>query len=242
MDYNRLLQRLAELDQPTTESAVSECGEMMPAVPNAPPPAPPSMSVNLNAQGMDNIEQLMKLMTKVNPDMINPAAPPAPTAAPMLKLPIDMDGKDDGPLDGDKSEVAPLAAVGAGLGKAAAAGAGALARGAGMALGKSAAAAAAPAAAASMPTDTDSDSNISVDPGSEFSHEDYANEPDEEYKDIDYITNKLAGGLNKPKGTYPKVATGDNPMQKINQMEGDELRAAIRSELQQRLAEAKGAK
>jgi hypothetical protein len=74
------------------------------------------------------------------------------------------------------------------------------------------------------------------------SREEYANEPDEEYKDINYITNKLAGGLNKPKGTYPKVATGDNPMQKINQMEGSELRAYIRSELQQRLAEAKGAK
>jgi hypothetical protein len=29
------------------------------------------MSVNLNAQGMDDIESLMKLMTKVNPDMIN---------------------------------------------------------------------------------------------------------------------------------------------------------------------------
>jgi hypothetical protein len=187
------------------------------------------MSVNLNAQGMDNIEQLMKLMTKVNPDMINPSAQPAPTAAPMLKLPIDMDGKDDGPLDGDKTEIAPLAALGAGLGRAAVGsmGGGSMAQAAGGLAGR---------AAGSAATDM-----ISGDDEVE-SREEYANEPDEEYKDIDYITNKVAGGLNKPKGTYPKVATGDNPMQKINQMEGDELRAAIRSELQQRLAEAKGAK
>ena len=93
MDYNKLLRKLAELDQPANEA----CGEMAPMAPSTPPTAPPSMSVNLNAQGMDNIEQLMKLMTKVNPDMINPAAAAAP--ATMLKLPIDMDGEDDGDLD-----------------------------------------------------------------------------------------------------------------------------------------------
>ena len=226
MDYNKLLQRLAELDQPTNEA----CGEMAPMAAATPPTAPPSMSVNLNAQGMDNIEQLMKLMTKVNPDMINPApAPVAPDSATMLKLPIDMDGKDDGDLDNDKSEIAPIAAIGAGLGRAAASsmGAGTMGQAAGGIAGR-----AAGSAAADMMS---SDDEIE-------SREEYANEPDEEYKDIDYMTNKLAGGLNKPKGTYPKVATGDNPMQKINQMEGSELRAYIRSELQQLLAEAKGAK
>jgi hypothetical protein len=70
--------------------------------------------------------------------------------------------------------------------------------------------------------------------------EEYANEPDEEYKDIDYMVNKLAGGMNGPKGTYPKVAGGDNPMQKVK--EGGDLRAQIRAELAKRLAEAKGAK
>ena len=227
MDYNKLLKRLAELDQPTNEA----CGEMSPMATSTPPTAPPSMSVNLNAQGMDNIEQLMKLMTKVNPDMINPApAPVAPDSAAMLKLPIDMDGEDDGDLDNDKSEIAPIAAIGAGLGRAAASsmGAGAMGQAAGGIAGR-----AAGSAAADMMSSGDDEIE---------SREEYANEPDEDYKDIDYITNKVAGGMNKPKGTYPKVATGDNPMQKINQMEGSELRAYIRSELQQRLAEAKGAK
>jgi hypothetical protein len=210
MDYNKLLQRLAELDQPTNEA----CGEMStPPLPSsAESTTPPSMSVNLNAQGMDNIESLLKLMTKVNPDMAKPASlTTAPSPATMLAPPIEMDGNDDGDLDGDKTEFAPLVAA---MGKGAA---GVISRGVGGVMGAA------------------SDSDVE-------SREEYANEPDEEYKDIDYITNKVAGGMNKPHGTYPKVAGGDNPMQKISHMEGTELRAAIRAELQQRLAEAKGAK
>ena len=224
MDYNKLLQRLAEIDQPTNEA----CGEAAPMTPPAESTPPPSMSVNLNAQGMDNIEQMMKLMTAVNPDMINPE-PMAAEPAPMIKLPVDVDGEEDGELDGDKNEIAPLAAVGAGLGRAAAGamGAGSIGKAAGSIAGKMAGNAA---------TDM-----LSGDDDVE-SREEYANEPDEEQKDIDYITNKVAGGMNKPKGTYPKVATGDNPMQKTTRMEGDELRASIRAELQQRLAEAKGAR
>ena len=68
----------------------------------------------------------------------------------------------------------------------------------------------------------------------------YANEPDEDHRDIDYMQNKLAGGMNRPKGTHPKVADGDNPMKKVK--EGDDLRAQIKAELAQRLAEAKGEK
>jgi hypothetical protein len=67
----------------------------------------------------------------------------------------------------------------------------------------------------------------------------YVNEPDEEYKDIDYMVNKLAGGMNGPKGTYPKVAGGDNPKQRV---EAVDLRTSIRNELRDRLAEAKSEK
>lgn len=228
MDYNKLLQRLADLDQTTNEA----CGDMSPT-PEAnpePPAQPPSMSVNLNAQGMDNIESLMKLMTKVNPDMINPSMKSDPQPDAMITPPIDMDGNDDGALDGTKSEIAPLAAVGAGLGRAAAGsmGAGSIGKAAGGMAGNMAGSAAADMIASSS-TDVDN-------------YEEFANEPDEEVKDIDYITKKVAGGMNRPKGTYPKVASGDNPMQKTSRMESDDLRAAIRTELQQRLAEAKGAK
>jgi hypothetical protein len=63
-------------------------------------------------------------------------------------------------------------------------------------------------------------------------------EPDPEYKDVDYMVNKLAGGLNRPKGTHPKVADGDNPMQKIAKEDVD-LRSEIRADLARRLAEMK---
>jgi hypothetical protein len=68
----------------------------------------------------------------------------------------------------------------------------------------------------------------------------WANEPDERVRSVDYMNNQLAGGMNKPKDTFPKVADGDNPMQRVK--EGGDLRAQIRAELLQRLAEAKGAK
>lgn len=231
MDFNRLLQRIAEIDQSTNEG----CGEMAPS-PMTPPAAtvqPPSMSVNLNAQGMDNIESLMKLMTKVNPDMINQ---PMPTTKPvgMIMPPIDMDGNDDGDLDGTKSEIAP--AIGAIAGAAGRAALGGLAR---SAISTGAKALALPAALS--PTTDASHTSSDADLTNDF-EEEYANEPEEEVKDVDYILNKVSGGMNRPQGTYPKVAGGDNPMQKKTRMEGDELRAAIRTELQQRLAEAKGAK
>jgi hypothetical protein len=94
MDFNQLMAKMRELDAPVQaapQAAVQECGDPMgmpsampPSMNDQPPPAHPSMSVNLNAQGMDNIESLLKLMTKVNPDMINQ---PAPMAAPALSAP-----------------------------------------------------------------------------------------------------------------------------------------------------------
>jgi len=198
MDFNQLMARMRELDQPVDQPTTEECGMMPPATPtpSTPPIAPPSMSLNLNAQGMDNIESLMRLMTKVNPDMINqPAAPAMPSLSappsimsikptePPLKMLPDLSDEPHNEPDGDE--------------------------GPGM----------------KMALDKKND-------------EEFANEPDEKYMDIDAIIPD-GDDLNKPKGTYPKVAGGDNPMQK---MESTDLRAQIRAELLQRLAEAKGEK
>jgi hypothetical protein len=197
------------------------------------------MSVNLNAQGMDNIESLMKLMTKVNPDMINQPSKmmpmPAMTAMPSLTPPGpsisaigDLGNLDAGPLkmlpnlDMDEPHDEPDADNMSG------------------------------------PSDMDSDNmpgdnDLDKDQGDQDGDGDhdmddhdmekdddkkneYANEPDEQYKDIDYMVNKLAGGMNGPKGTYPKVAGGDNPMQRV---EAVDLRTSIRNELRNRLAEVK---
>ena len=169
------------------EEPVEECpADMSNPVTSLPTTPEPTMTVNLNAQGLDEIGELMKLIAKVNPDMPEPAAtsmPALPTATPTLPtLPsIDTDDNKDMPtlkIDGDDNE---------------------------------------------EPEKKD----------------EWANEPDEDIKDVDYMVNKLAGGMNRPKGTHPKVAGGDNPMQRVK--EGDDLRAAIRAELAQRLAEIKGA-
>jgi hypothetical protein len=250
MDFNKLMSRMRELDQPALEACGDPMG--MPPAPSTPPPTPPSMSVNLNAQGMDNIESLLKLMTKVNPDMINQPSPmPTPMPTPMpaitsikpelppLKMlpdfdkeeppemkfggPSDIDAPDmdmDGPdMDSDKDD--DKGPQPGGLGS-------------------------------SLDRDGDGDHDMddhdmekdSADSDDEEDDEKkkeaWANEPDERVRSVDYMNNQLAGGMNKPKDTFPKVADGDNPMQRVK--EGSDLRAQIRAELLQRLAEAKGAK
>jgi hypothetical protein len=246
MDFQQLLAKMVELDQPVAEAAkVEECGgpmDMPPPmtanVPTQSPPSHPSLSINLNAQGMDNIESIMKLMTKVNPDMISqkepltaiphaaeiePATMPGMPLAPKspgignlgdldkgpLKMLPDLDADNDDMPGGEMDSL-----DGDDVTKA--------------------------------QGDLDNDGDHDMDDhemekdSDEEKEEAYANEPDEEFKSIDYMNNQLAGGMNRPKGTFPKVAGGDNPMQRQN--ESNDLRAQIRAELLQRLAEAKGAK
>ena len=250
MDFNQLLAKMRDLDQPTTQStpATEACGDapmpmsMPPSMNDQAPPAHPSMSVNLNAQGMDNIESLIKLMTKVNPDMINQPAKmmpmPSMTAMPSLTPPGpsisaigDLGNLDAGPLkmlpdlDMDEPHDEPDADNMGGPSDM---------------------------DSDNMPGDNDLD-KVRGDQDGDGDHDmddhdmekdddkknEYANEPDEQYKDIDYMVNKLAGGMNGPKGTYPKVAGGDNPMQRV---ESVDLRTSIRNELRDRLAEAKSEK
>lgn len=121
MDFQRLLAKMQQLDQPVGE----ECGMPAPTMGpmssqppmDQPPPAHPSLSINLNAQGMDHIEQIMKLVAKVNPDMNKPELPPLPSmgaepsimsikpdTSPLKMLPgLDQDDSeesddDDGPI------------------------------------------------------------------------------------------------------------------------------------------------
>lgn len=226
MDFNQLMMRMRELDQPAVDTPSTEaCGDMPPMGMSMPPKADepaPSMSVNLNAQGLDNIEELMKLIMKVNPEMEKPELPSMPSISlepempsmkpslPPLKMLPDFDKEDDGagpdimnkPDDSDD-----------GVSKA----------------------------QGDLDNDGDHDMDDHDMEKKKDKEEEFANEPDVDYKDADYMNNKLAGGMNRQKSTFPKVADGDNPMQK-KQFEGSDLRAQIRAELLQRLAEAKGAK
>ena len=262
MDFHQLLAKMQELDTPVQEASIEECGGPMdiprPSTDNT---TPPSMSVNLNAQGMDNIEDLLKLITKVNPDAekgvdvtsepIKPAITPGfSQGVPPLKMLPDFDN-DEGPddnkidvikIDGDDEQKTGEAAWD------------------------------------DAPMDLDSDDdyepyNGEHDPDADDLHgyekykakggklsrnewefdqsqrnpwdsedeenEAYENEPDTEFKSADYMNNKLAGGMNKPKQMFKhSYRQGDNPMA----MEGEDLRSWIKTELKQRLEEAKGAK
>jgi hypothetical protein len=265
MDFNSLMAKMRELDQPAVQSmpATEACGDApmpmgMPPSMNdqQPPPAHPSMSVNLNAQGMDNIESLLKLMTKVNPDMINqPAgmAPPMPSMAAMPSLTPpgpsisgigDLGNLDSGPLkmlpDLDKGPEGDHAEPDAdNMGG---------------------------------PSDMDADNmppmiSIGGDeegkegPGPDGSKEhegpegeepedeepedkekkagegfqDATTEPDPELKSTDYMVNKMSGGLGRQQSmTKHGYQQGDNPLAMR-----ENLRASIKQELAKRLAEAK---
>lgn len=279
MDFNQLMAKMRELDQPTQAQVqpapMEACGDTMPGSSMPPmggmqqqqPPAHPSMSVNLNAQGMDNIESLMKLMTKVNPDMINQPAPPmAPPMDPIAMLTPpgpsisgigDLGNLDSGPLkmlpDLDKEE--PHSEPDA--------------DNMGGPSDMDADNDNKPGGEMDMPpmgdldrdddgdnvtkamgdVDGDGDHDMDdheaekdkpADDEEDEKKEAYGNSvvggSDEEYKDVDYMVNKLAGGMNREKSTYPKVAGGDNPMQKV---ESVDLKTSIKNELRNRLAEAK---
>ena len=60
------------------------------------------------------------------------------------------------------------------------------------------------------------------------------NSPDEQHQDTAYMQNDLAGGLNRQKKTYPKVAGGDNPMA----LE-DEIKSELRAKLESMMSDKK---
>jgi hypothetical protein len=213
---------------------------------------PPSMSVNLNAQGLDDIAELMKLMTKVNPDMINqPAASPAPTieiepmdkplgglgslgnldAGPLKMLP-DLE-KDEphaepdadnmgGPSDMDADNMPPMGDLDRDDGD----------DGVDKAHGD---------------IDNDGDHDMhdhelekKDDKPEEEAFGNSLNGSEPEYSGIDAAVHD-GNDLNKSKQmTKHSYRGGDNPMAMPESKE--QLRASIREELLQRLSEAKGAK
>jgi hypothetical protein len=63
----------------------------------------------------------------------------------------------------------------------------------------------------------------------EPAEEDFANEPDEKTQSIDDLVNVHSGGLNRQKQTFPKVASGDNPMQTTTEELANSLREQYKS-------------
>ena len=244
MNFQELLAKMQELDRPTTEA----CGDSpmpmgmpmgMPPMPEKPDTPPPTMSINLNAQGLDNIEELMKLVKSVNPDMDKPVSPISaisiePMDKPMgglppLKMLPDMDSEPHdepdadnmgGPSDMDADNMPPM---------------GDLDRDDGDDVTK-----------AMGDIDSDGDHDMD-DHDAEKKEKDEAfgnslNGSEPEYAGIDAAIPD-GNDLNKPKKSFSgKAYRGDNPMAAGAYESKEQLRASIREELLQRLAEAKGAK
>jgi hypothetical protein len=252
MDFHALLAKMKEIDSKPMQAPVNqmtqECGDPMVSpmsttnMPAPPVTPPPTMSVNLNAHGMDNIEQMMKLFQKVNPDMmpktpslmspISMTPPMAPEIPPLKMLPLDidepkpeMDKEPSMPMnitntDNDSDEPSDMDVLGK---------------------------------VGDMDSDKPDTDDVEGPPEADDTDDDSdekkedggfqaaTTEPDTSFKSVDYMNNKLAGGMNKPKDTFPKVSDGDNPMQKVKESE-DAFRASIRADLQRRLNEAKGVK
>ena len=254
MDFQQLLAKMVEIDRPATESmdaAVAECPPAMgPAEPpmssmqQQQPPAHPSMSVNLNAQGMDNIESLMKLMTKVNPDMINQpkdGMPPMPGMSSMpsltppgpsimklgnldsgpLKMLPDMDSDNDkkpgGEMDADYNKDGKLDPHEKDH---------------------------ADEKPLLKTLDLDKDGDHDMDDHDlekkKDKEEAFGNSMGDSEPSVSDMDDVIRNGddLHKKKSMHKAAAGGDNAMA----AESTDLRSQIRAELQRRLAEAKGAK
>lgn len=229
MNFQELLAKMQELDRPATEA----CGDSpmpmgMPPMPEKPDTPPPTMSINLNAQGLDNIEELMKLVKSVNPDMDKPESPISaisiePMDKPMggamgglppLKMLPDMDSDNDS-MPGGEIDLPPGHDSDHAMVKA-------------------------------LDRDDDGDHDMD-DHDAERKDKDEAfgnsvGDSEPEYNTIADIMNK-GNDLNKPKKSFSgKPYRGDNPMAAGAYESKEQLRASIREELLQRLAEAKGAK
>lgn len=258
MNFNELMAKMRELDAPAptqTSPETTECGEMPSTGPmgspmspsmSKPDTPPPSMSVNLNAQGLDNIEELMKLMTKVNPDMakpdvsmptidISPMKPPMPPMGGLGNL-------DSGPLkmlpdlDKDEPEGVHAEPDADNMGGPSDNDADNMPGGDDDGVSKN---------QGDIDNDGDHDMDDHDMEKKKDKEEAFMNSPeggsDTETKGVDDVLMK-GNDIHRPKKSFSgKPYRGDNPMA-AGAYESTDLRAQIRTELLQRLAEAKGVK
>jgi hypothetical protein len=207
MDMKKLLSIVSAEKQATQlNESLEECG-MPPGGMSAPSTPPVSMSVNLNAQGVENIKDLLNLMRAAEaPRMSEPMAMPQPGIGMPIKItkvssdepeskPAGSDGADgmaqirdlikkaDTPKSFDNEPEEAYSGVDSVTSDA----------GGGV----------------NGPKDP---ADIRIKDPSPYSAEEYANEPDEKYSDHTTMIKDLAGGLNREKQQYAKAQDGDNAM------------------------------
>jgi hypothetical protein len=195
MNFNELYKKIYDLDKPV----IAECGDMGQMMSSGQmPPSHPSMSVNLNAQGMDSIESLLRLMTKVNPDMISQKGPamPALTSEPHIASISSMSDKPEmlPAVTDEPKHDATHDIDGVDLG-----------------------------GEKEIGIDIDGDGNDDIELSTDHESEedemekegayDASTTPDPEYQDTDFMVNKLSGGLGRQQTMHKhSYKQGDNPM------------------------------
>lgn len=82
-------------------------------------------------------------------------------------------------------------------------------------------------------TDASSDETQFSIPGDSYekTQEEYSNEPNEEYQDIEDVINRPSDDLNKSKKSYPRTEPGDNPMNVKQEQLKKELSNALREHM-----------
>lgn len=190
MDMKKMLTILSESKQ------LTECGGMMPEQ-NIPSTPPVSMSVNLNAQGIDQIKDLLNLMNKAEgslaPGLVGqgsaPMLVPEPTPMPMTSQigVAKPEEKPEMPKEPDMKDLIKIASEPEGK----------------------------PEADDEEPAGKKEMQNV-ADEVRELTDElanapDGTSMPDQMYGDLDAAV-PSGDDLHKKKGAYPKVAGGDNPM------------------------------
>jgi hypothetical protein len=193
MDMKKILNIVSgEKEKTQINESLTECGMGM--QPNLPPTTPPvSMSVNLNAQGIDQIKDLLSLMNKADSPLS--AGPVVDKPMPAMSMPtVGIDAplaiaapKPEAEPETDNG-MDPLDAI---------------IKKAGMAVK--------PKADEKEPASKDAVSKMADD--IRMMTDTLANAPDEEIAGLDAAV-PSGDDLHKQKGTYPKVAGGDNPMQR----------------------------
>jgi hypothetical protein len=104
MDMKKLLTIVSGQDKKQiNESAVAECGTMPQGMPSTPPV---SMNMSLNAQGVDQIKELLSLMTQADAARMSA---PMPLPAPGMDMPIKIGAPDVGPKEPDMKSLIKLA-------------------------------------------------------------------------------------------------------------------------------------
>lgn len=212
MDFHKLVNDISIRDR-----GIKECGGDME------PHTPPTVSVNLSAQGIDNISSLMNLLVKVNPDMMpqtdkqhvtmksEPSLDFKVQPLKSLPSPSDMDRLDTDDLDNFElmgDEIEDEDAIGSAVGSAVGAVAGPVGSFVGGKIGDAVT-------------------------GEDF--ENATTEPDEKYFDSNHIENTLSGGTGKKQNmSKHSYKQGDNPLAMR-----ESLQIQIRNNLRARLAETK---